>query len=248
MSKPSYRSYSRLVLVLLLLALVPVAFLSHRRLDGLLRHNPAGQAFVPGAGTVRLIALGYDQLVADFYWLAFITYYGDGEARSHDHYRLAHEYLELITSLDPNFVQPYWFAAFAVGAEERRPMLADKIIARGIAANQNNWYLPYIGGINMYLFAHDDVAAARYYRMASKFPDAPSWLGRQADVLSARIPTIIKDLRTWDGIYRSEHSVLVKQHARLKLIDLWMRVYSSTNAPGVKARARAALAEFGISP
>lgn len=210
--------------------------------------SSAGAQFVPAPATVRLIALGFDQLVADFYWLKFIGYYGDSQARSKDNYALAHQYLELITGLDPYFVQPYWFAAFAVGAEEKRPVLAEKIISRGIEANQNNWYLPYIAGINMYLFAHDDAAAARYYRMAAKFPEAPPWLTRQAEVISAHIPAVIKELQTWDSIYRAEQSSLVKEHARARLIELWTRVYHSTEAPGVKARAQAALSEFGVTP
>lgn len=212
------------------------------------RIGAAAVRSIPSAEAVKLVALGYDQLVADYYWLEFIGYFGDSQARSRDNYALAHQYLELVTALDPNFVQPYWFAAFAVGAEEKRPLTAAKIIERGIACNQDNWYLPYIAGINMYLFAHDDLQAARYYRMAAKFPQAPSWLGRQAELLAAHIPGIIKELRVWDSIYREERSPLVRDHARLRLIELWTRVYHSTEAPGVKARAGSALSEFGVVP
>ncbi len=193
---------------------------------------------VPKAETLKLFSLGYDQLVADCWWLAFIQYYGDTKARLKDNYKYAHSYLDLITQLDPKFTQPYWFAAFAVGAEMKRPDLAAQIIDRGQAANQDSWYLPFIAGINQYLFAHNDAEAAKYYRRAAKYPDAPQWLERQAVILEARVPSIIKEANTWTNIYVSTKDSLVKEHARQQLISLWIMVYRQ--APDQKARARAA--------
>lgn len=186
------------------------------------------QRYVPSAQAVRLVGLGYDRLLADFYWLAFINYIGDEPARIADHSVNADKYLDLITGLDPKFVQPYWFCAFTVGADQRRPLRANEIIQRGISANQNNWYLPYIAGVNLYLFAHDEAEAARFYHAASKFPDAPKWLGRQAEFLAARIPSTTKEIITWDSIYRSEPNSIIRSKARQKLIQLLSQVYSKS--------------------
>src|SRR5690242_3947196 len=88
---------------------------------------------------VKLFCLGHEQLAADLYWLRFIQYIGDGAARRTDRYESAYDYLNLVTTLDPRFTQPYWFAAFVVGSEMKRPDLAQILIERGIQANQNNW-------------------------------------------------------------------------------------------------------------
>lgn len=197
-------------------------------------------------GAIRVFCLGHEQLAADLFWLKFVQYIGDSEARRTDRYDLAYDYLDIVTSLDPRFTQPYWFAAFTVGAEMKRPDLAQKLIERGIQANQNNWYLPFIAGINQYLFAHNETAAANYYRLASKFPDAPKWLGRQAEILQAKIPSLVKEVNTWDTIYRTSTDPLVKERAKERLAATWMRVFKVSPSEEIRKKARTALAELGV--
>jgi len=196
--------------------------------------------------TVKMFCLGHEQLAADLYWLRFIQYIGDGNARRTDKYENAYDYLDLVTSLDPRFTQPYWFAAFTVGAEMKRPDLAQKLIERGIQANQDNWYLPFIAGINQYLFAHNEDAAAKYYRLAAKFPDAPKWLGRQAEILQAKIPSLVKEVNTWDTIYRNSADPLVKERAKERLATTWMRIFKTSPTEEIRKRARKALAELDV--
>src|SRR5271156_6111327 len=107
---------------------------------------------VPKESVVRLLSGGYEQLMADCWWLSFVQYYGDTNARASDHFKFAYAYLDLITRLDPHFIEPYWFSTFVLGSEIRRPDLAQQIIDRGVAANQDQWYLPFIAGINQHLF------------------------------------------------------------------------------------------------
>ncbi len=232
----------------LLVCLVPLTVWLHAGVASSLKRLHGGQVhtFIPSAQTVRWVALGYDQLLADFYWLAFVNYVGDDSARTIDHYAMADKYLDLVTGLDPRFVQPYWFCAFTVGAEQKRPLRANEIIKRGIRANQNNWYLPYIAGVNLYLFAHDEVGAAKYYQAASKFPDAPRWLARQAGILAARIPSSIKEINTWDAIYRTEKAPLIRTRAKERLISLWTRVYTESPSGEIRSRAKLALEQLGV--
>lgn len=208
------------------------------------RHSSTNWTLSPEI--VKHFCLGYEQLVSDLFWLQFIQYIGDGEARQIDKYESAYYYLDLVTYLDPHFTQPYWFAAFTVGAEMKRPDLAQKLIERGIQANQNNWYLPFIAGINQYLFAHNEAAAANYYKLAAKFPDAPKWLGRQAEILKAKIPSLVKEVNTWDTIYRTSTDPLVKERAKERLAATWMRVFKVSPSEEIRKKARTALAELGV--
>lgn len=233
-------------LYILLVCLVPFTMWLHAGVASSLKKLHGGEeiAFIPSAQAVRLVALGYDQLLADFYWLAFIGYVGDGAARTEDHYRLADKYLDLVTGLDPHFIQPYWFCAFTVGSDQKRPMRANEILERGIRANQNNWYLPYIAGINLYLFAHDEVGASKYYQAASKFPESPRWLARQAEILAAKIPSALKEINTWDAIYRTEKTPMIRLKARQKLIQLWSQIYSVSAQKQQRRIARLKLEEL----
>lgn len=205
------------------------------------------ESLVPSYEAVRLVSLGFDKLLADCYWLNFIGYYGDTAARQKDKYRLADRYLDLITSLDPEFIQPYWFVAFTVGNDQKNPERAAEILRRGIESNQNNWYLPFIAGFNQYMFARDELEAARYYRMASKFPDAPSWLAKQADILEAKIPSMIKEINAWTDVFYSVEEEGLKQRARERLIKLWMTVYKKSPSEKIKERAVHSLGQLGIN-
>jgi hypothetical protein len=185
-------------------------------------------------------------VIADVYWLAFVQYVGDTEARRRDHYKDAEHFIDLITTLNPNLIQAYYFAAFIIGAELHKPDIANSLIERGIRTNQDNWYLPFIAGINQYLYAHNEMAAAKYYRMAAKFPDAPQWLPRQAEILEARIPSIIKEINTWNNIYCSSKDAIVQDRAREHLLSLWMRVYKTAPNAVLKRRAAQQLHNLGL--
>lgn len=236
-------------LYILLVCLVPLTVWLHAGVASSLKrlHSGGEVAFIPSAKAVRLVGLGYDRLLSDFYWLAFVNYVGDDAARAVDRYRLADKYLDLVTGLDPHFIQPYWFCAFTVGADQRRPLRANEIIQRGISANQNNWYLPYIAGVNLYLFAHDEVGASRFYRSASKFPGAPKWLARQSEILAARIPSSVKEINTWDAIYRTEDAPLIRARAKERLIQLWSKVLLESSSVEIREKAKASLRELGLA-
>jgi hypothetical protein len=205
------------------------------------------QTWLPSIAVMRLISLGYERLWADLYWLAFIQYIGDQEACLADKFSKSYNYLNLITQLDPHFVLAYWFAAFTIGSDMKRPDLADAIIARGIENNKNDWFLPYIAGVNQYLFAKNEAKAAKFYRMAAKFPDSPPWMARQAIILEAKIPSQIKEIGTWEAIYSSQsNNSLVKDTARTKLINLWLKIYKEAPSAPIKKRAKQKLNELGI--
>lgn len=231
------------------MALLPIIQQSHialnTQVDEAIKNREKQSVFIPSPYSIRLVSLGFDQLLADCYWLAFISYVGDVKEREKDRYEMADQYLDLITGLDPYLVNAYWFAAFTIGSECRSPNRAAEIIDRGVRANQDNWNLPFIAGINQYLYAGNEILAAKYYRMASRYPDAPQWLSRQADILESHIPSTIKEVSTWTNIYESGGE-RVKEMAKQKLIDLWGKVIASRPPKKIRDKAVAALKELGV--
>lgn len=235
--------------VVLILSLMGVCLIVHpkfHRLTWVIEPNPPESSYKMLPEVTKTMCLGYEQLVSDIFWLRFVQYVGDSEARQADQCKYAYAFLDMITTLDPHFIQPYWFAAFIVGSEMHRPDLAQLLIQRGIRANQDNWYLPYIAGINQYLFAHKELEAAKYYRMAARFPHAPPWLSRQAEILQAKIPSLVKEVNTWDTIYRNSTDPMVKERAKEHLAATWMRVFKVSPSEEIRKKARKALAELGV--
>ncbi|MBX9669599.1 MAG: hypothetical protein K2X93_18390 [Candidatus Obscuribacterales bacterium] len=230
-----------------LVVLTVVIQFSHQKTTILLaEENPSDLAIIPSPQTMKLVSLGYDQLLADVFWLNYVGYLGDTEARLKDHYALCDRYLDLITYLDPQFVQPYWFSAFTVGGDQSRPERARELIDRGIDANPNDWHMPFIAGINQYLFAHDESAAARYYRVASKFPDAPSWLDVQATIIETKAPRLVKEASSWLSIYETADEPRVKEKAREKSIYLWVQVYKVAPNELFRDKAKKTLKSLGV--
>lgn len=239
----------RIELWLLLFCSFGLMLFSHQKIFFLMHQQNVdtdSRIFIPNVTSARMFSLGFDQLLADCYWLAFISYIGDSKQRRLDKYKLADEYLSLIVELDPYLVNAYWYAAFIVGSEQRNPRRAADIIDFGIRVNQDNWYLPFIAGINQYLYAGNDLLAARYYRKASTYPEAPRWLKRQAEIFEAKIPSTIKKIHTWNNIYYSETDLRVKELARQKLIDLWGGIIVSKPPLNVRVKATAALEDLGV--
>jgi len=208
--------------------------------------RPPAQELIPSPHSIKMVTLGFDHLLADYFWLQFIAYVGDAQPRLKDRYALADRYVDLIATLDPQFVQVYWFAAFTVGGDEHQPQRAAEIIDRGIQANPNNWFLPYIAGVNQYLYAGNEKSAARYYRMAARFPDAPFWLESQAEVLESTAPRFFKEANSWLGIYTSAREPVVKEQARHKSIYYWLSIYKSAPTEKIRVRSRQVLHELGV--
>lgn len=192
---------------------------------------------LPSAQTVHLLALGFDRVASDLYWLLFIQYYGDPKAADKRRYMLAPAYLELITKLDPHFIQPYWFASFILGAELKLKKESEQVLDYGIKENPQSWTLPYIAGFNQYLYLDDDKKAATYYRMGAACPDAPKWLGEQVTILESNVPRLVKTTQVWWRIYKSTNDPMLKNKARLKLIDLFSKIYWTAPTKPIKDTA-----------
>ena len=210
--------------------------------------SPASKNWLlPSVTSLRLISLGFDQLLADCLWLQFIQYLGDSDNKIDDKSSQAAAMLDAITMLDPHFGRAYFFIAAIVGGEQHDAQTADKLLQRGIHANSNDWYIPFIAGVNQYLFAHNETQAAKYYRMSAKFPGAPDWLSRQAQILEAKIPSSVKSINVWQKIFDSAQQPEVKQRAREELCALWVHVRESAPPKSlVRLRANQELEKLGI--
>lgn len=232
----------------LLLCAVTI-YVSHARLDRTVSDLTASNfpdMILPTPAAARLASLGFDQVVADYFWLQFITYIGNTEERTKDDCALAETYLRLITELDPNFIEPYWFVAFVLGGDRNDSESAAEILEFGIAANPDSWKLPFIAGINQYLYAYDDAKASMYYRMAARFPEAPSWLERQARIIESGAPRLIKEAYSWLNVYENSTDKHVKIQAKDRCVGLWIQVYKTAPTDSFRERAKGILASFGI--
>jgi hypothetical protein len=138
--------------------------------------------YVRSAAAMQRIALGFDALAADVYWIRAIQHYGGGRlgpGRS-SRYELLYPLLDLTTTLDPYYRIAYRFGAIFLSERPPggpgRPDLAIALLQKGMAAQPEKWEYPYDIGFVHYWRYRDYKGAAAWFDRASKQPNAPNWL------------------------------------------------------------------------
>lgn len=191
--------------------------------------NPAiedEQLYLNGA-TVKRVSLGFNGLAADWYWMRSLQYVGrkvlaEGQGLQLDNLgtlnlKLLAPLLETATTLDPQFMEPYEYAAIVLpGIDEQE---ATRITQKGIAANPSSWRLhQHLGYI--YWQRQDYEAARETYSRGGKLPGAPAWM----EAMSARMAAEGGSRNTAREIYRRMFEQAgddkVKQMARRRLLQL----------------------------
>ena len=140
---------------------------------------------------VKALALGYDGLVADVYWMRAIQYYGRREeaARRLIRYKNLPALLDIVTTLDPKMVDVYRAGSIFLGEPEPlgsgKPLEAIRLLDKGIAQLPGDWRLRYDKGFAFYLYLKDRSRAGQAWLEASRVPGAPPWMeGLAAQALS----------------------------------------------------------------
>ena len=131
--------------------------------------------YIPDGAVLDRMALSFDALLADVYWIRALQLYG-ATKRSEDEeksYELLGPLLDITTTLDPRFNVAYRFGAIflteAYPNGPGRPDLAIALLQKGIAAMPDRWeYYMDVGFV--------------YYWWLQDYDQAASWFQKAADV------------------------------------------------------------------
>lgn len=82
----------------------------------------------------QLPSFGFDNVLADWTFLNFLQYFGDDPAREKTGFSLSPEYFDIITRLDPRFVETYMFLSGSISYQLGQPELAIRLMERGTEA------------------------------------------------------------------------------------------------------------------
>jgi tetratricopeptide (TPR) repeat protein len=217
------RSY--LVTIALLLALAVTFQVGRDR--GWQPYEPATPIlWLENAGAMRRLALGFDSLIADVYWIRAVVYFGRQRLsdRQDKNYDLLFPFLDFVTTLDPRFTTAYRFGAIflseAAPGGPGRPDLAVALLERGAERTPERWeYLHDIGFVYFTTY-RDYERAAEWYERASEIEGAPFWLKTTAA------------------------AVLVQGGERQAARLIWRQMFESANDDWLKQEALTRLAQF----
>ena len=138
--------------------------------------------YIPDGEVLERMALSFDVLLADVYWMRALQHYG-GTKRSVDvekSYDLLGPLLDIATTLDPRFNAAYRFGAIFLTEGypngPGRPDLAIALLEKGIEEMPAKWeYYMDIGFIH-YWWLQDYDTAADWFEKAADVPGASWWL------------------------------------------------------------------------
>jgi hypothetical protein len=220
--RPSNRSIY--VAIPLLLALsVGVQFV---RDEGWKPYEPATPIlWLPSGELVKRVSLGFDNIIADTYWMRSVVYYGserrDETGRNFD---LLYPLLELTTTVDPRFQVAYRFGAIFLAEAQPsgpgRPDQAIGLLQRGISNDRSRWEYMHDIAFIYYWWLQDYDAAAQWFSRAGDQEGAPAWLKPLAATTLAQGGKRESSRFLWRQILSTTDIEWLRSSAERRLIQL----------------------------
>ena len=172
-------------LALATLFVASAAFVHRGAWPRLARFREEELLYYPSGFAVRQAALGYENAAADISWLRGIQYYGEHRLTDQKYDLIGHV-MDIVTTLDPAFVQSYVFGAFVMAQEQKQTERGLELLERGMRANPTDWNLAFEAGFLHYVCRHDFVSAARFFTWASRMPGHEAYAERFAAFANQR--------------------------------------------------------------
>jgi hypothetical protein len=198
----------------------------HERNGGPPGGTSANLLYVRSPEAMKRLALSYDSLVADLYWIRAVQHYGGTKLSTDPNkaYDLLYPLLDLTTSLDPRLNVAYYYGAIFLAEPfpggPGRPDLAIALLQKGLQAQPEKWeFAQEIGFIN-YWWVQDYAQAAAWFRRASELPNAPSWLTALAATTLAQGGSRASSRVLWEQIGRTAEDDWFRGEARRRLLQL----------------------------
>lgn len=229
MTQGKFTSRDGALLLTILLGLASVVGLS-RWIDG---QRPTVNASMEeenlylNAATVRRVSLGFNGLAADWYWMRSLQYVGGKIINLPEHVQLDRlgqlnlkllaPLLDVATTLDPQFMEPYQYAAVVLpdfNVEE-----AIRIIKKGTAANPSQWRLYHNLGF-IYWQQKDFNTAREAYEKGAKLPGAPDWMRAMSARLASEGGSRNTAREIYQRLYEEAEDDQIKNMARKRLQQL----------------------------
>lgn len=205
---------------------------------------------------VKKMALDYDQLLSDIYWIRTVQYFGRKEEAQKRliPYKNLSVLLDITTTLDPGHMDAYHMGSIFLGEPNVGAGLPDealKLLEKGIRFNPDYWKLSFDKGFIYYLYLNDFRAAGQAWLDASRKSGAPEWMASLAARAFSRGGSMDLARALWQQQYEEAESGELRENARDRLIslqvaeDLWtleylIQLYRLENGiypPGLEALA-----------
>lgn len=174
--------------------------------------------YLPAGKYLKPAAFGYDMLLADFVYLWSIQYYGDPGFHPRLEY-LRHTY-DIITELDPWFLDAYQTGAFFMFYDGRNPKAGLALLDKGLEHNPDEWIIAADAGFYCMMNLRNYSKAAEYFQKAADVPGVPQQARRMVASMKFKAGDRVQAYLIWKDIYETTEKASIKQVAYHHMHDL----------------------------
>lgn len=176
--------------------------------------------------TAKRLSLGFNGLFADWYWMRALQYVGKKRLSSGDlsldnlgqlNIKLLAPMLDTATTLDPQFLEPYEYAAIVLPAIDVQQAI--RLTQKGIDANPNAWRLYHHLGY-IYWREGEYQMASEMYGRGAKVPGAPTWMEAMKAKMIADGGSRSTAREIYMRMYEQSTEQQVREMARKRLLQL----------------------------
>jgi hypothetical protein len=214
------------------------------------RQRHSAHPMLPRLSLVSVLAPGFRQIIADYYWL--LTINQTGAAHSVEAHRVIADYAELAVGLDPRFLEVYRFTALAtpvqVGRGEWRNVeLSTKLLRDGLQVYPGNYKLLYLLAHNLLFYHQEYREAGRLLQRLSTYPEAPKHLAALATRVLAQGGDIELAIDFATSMRDSAQDDDTREHFERRILQLHQeRVLQTVDAAVEGFRAKFARLPLGL--
>ena len=229
-SNPRINSKTDFKLLALVVAGVVAVVMISRVMD---QHRPpvrqeiAEENLYLNGNTAKRLSLGFNGLIADWYWMRSLQYVGRKVLDSKEgpmldnlgtlNLKLLAPLLDNATTLDPTFIEPYEYAAIVLPGVDTEAAI--RITRKGIAANPSSWRLYHHLGY-IYWQQGDYTTAAATYDAGARIPGAPQWMNAMKAKLSLEGGSRATAREIYSRMLQESTDTKVRDMATLRLKQL----------------------------
>ncbi len=219
----------RVLFLVMMAAVGTLAGFSRCALDRLAEGRSAEKEllYLPNGKHLKIMSLGHANLLADAIYLWAIQYYSNYEREQRQRY-VEHIFGDVITELDPRYVDAYWLGSLIMIVENHDLEAGLRLLEKGMERNPDQWILPYLAAWECN-FGKQYLRAAAFFERAAGIPGAPDTVRRMRAGMMTKVGSLHEALAQWHAILEDPASdSLSLLIAKRKVRELQTRIEVET--------------------
>ncbi|CAN5414052.1 hypothetical protein BH09SUM1_BH09SUM1_28450 [soil metagenome] len=141
---------------------------------------------LPSGEIAHFIAIGYDNMYADWLWLNSIQAFGSGWITADNTTEPIFKYFDTMTDIDPHFPAMYRFGDLIIGDNRLDHAHGQELLRKGVYKNPSNYDIPYLGLYNA-IWETNNLNDARWFsHRLERIAAAPSFMKRMQEYIERK--------------------------------------------------------------